>query len=242
MLPDDTPIEPVCGAHRRRRFESERRSYSALWTALLSARTAQAAASAAAEASAAAASAGAAVQQQQQQLSQQAPVVNVLGAGNVSALALPRELAGSVRVYRGLGFQDFYDTICRWALCGGAVFPKGRGGGVGSVLGSFRLLLPFMQVWAVLRDDGTPPLPSHLGLASAPEPVTRCQAAHLHESGLLVGSRLFVESGGRQQSLCMAGWRPAAESSIPAAMDCTCSEAGCSLFACASAVAHQRHY
>lgn len=65
---------------------------------------------------------GAAAQRQRGQRQEQRPralppprvLVNVIGSGNASALALAPELAGAVRLYRDLGYADYYDTICRW--------------------------------------------------------------------------------------------------------------------------------
>lgn len=53
-------------------------------------------------------------------------LVSVVGSGNASALGVPRELAGEVRLYERLGFFEFYDTICRWVR-GAAREPEGSG-------------------------------------------------------------------------------------------------------------------
>jgi hypothetical protein len=41
------------------------------------------------------------------------PRINVIGSGSLNALKLPRRLAGSVFVYQGLSYADYYDTVCR---------------------------------------------------------------------------------------------------------------------------------
>eukprot|EP00878_Enallax_costatus_P018852 GHUV01019871.1.p1 GENE.GHUV01019871.1~~GHUV01019871.1.p1 ORF type:complete len:248 (+),score=89.59 GHUV01019871.1:1370-2113(+) len=41
------------------------------------------------------------------------PRINVLGSGRLSGLAVPRELRPHVSVYRGMGYADYYDTLCR---------------------------------------------------------------------------------------------------------------------------------
>jgi hypothetical protein len=44
------------------------------------------------------------------------PRVNVIGSGRLAALGLAAELEGSVYVYKDLPYDQYYDTICRWAL------------------------------------------------------------------------------------------------------------------------------
>ncbi len=41
------------------------------------------------------------------------PRINVLGSGRLSGLEVPEELRPQVFVYRGLGYADYYDTVCR---------------------------------------------------------------------------------------------------------------------------------
>ncbi|KAI8476139.1 MAG: hypothetical protein J3K34DRAFT_402192 [Monoraphidium minutum] len=41
------------------------------------------------------------------------PRINVVGSGDVSKLALPDALAGAVHIYSGLGYEEYFDTMCR---------------------------------------------------------------------------------------------------------------------------------
>lgn len=49
-------------------------------------------------------------EQQQKKL---LPRINVVGSGKFEALGLPQELAGSVFVYKNLGYAEYFDTMCR---------------------------------------------------------------------------------------------------------------------------------
>lgn len=52
--------------------------------------------------------------------SQPLPRINVIGSGDIAALKLPAALLGSVFVYKELGYDDYYGTMCRWAEAAGS--------------------------------------------------------------------------------------------------------------------------
>lgn len=99
------------------KFEASRRTYDSLWAAMV------AQAAAAAKNASGSSSGERRLQHSLQQVGASGgsssgggarlPRVNVIGSGSLAALALPKSLGGSVYVYKDLGYEDYYDTLCR---------------------------------------------------------------------------------------------------------------------------------